>query len=206
MSRGLSTAIKNVLASNKFNIATLVKFVFNTTYYYNNSYQTLTYDSNNYISGGILINLDEIKEESSINTAQIGINLTNATTTILNDLLTYGHIDKSITVYFAFLNDDSTIIDAPFEIFSGTINQMQILESAESSVLKLGIANHWALLKQLNGRNLTDESQSRFFPGDTIFKFKAQSDKQIIWGVDGEVGANYTTGGRDVGGMDRSRW
>ena len=183
MSRGLSTDIKNVLSSNKFNLAVLVKFEFNTTYYYNNSYKTITYDSNNYISGGIILDLADIQEDASINTGQINLTLSNASTTILTDLLTYGHIDKAITVFFALLNDDSTVVDSPFEVFAGSINGMRISESAKESKLVLNVSNHWAQLNQWAGRTLTDSSQQRFFNGDLSFDFVPQVGKEIVWGT-----------------------
>ena len=199
MSRGLSTDIKNVLASNKFNLAVLIKFQFNTNYYYTNSYKTITFDSNNYISGGIILDLAEIKEEAPINTGMINVTLTNASTTILTDLLTYGHIDKSVSIYFAFLNDNSTVIDSPVLIFSGTTSQMKIAESASSATIVLGIGNHWARLRSLNGRNLTQSSQARYFTGDTIFNFRPQVDKPIIWGV----GVDADVMGAEGGGRSR---
>ena len=199
MSRGLSTAIKNVLASNKFNLAVLVKLQFNTTYYYNNSYQNITYDSNNYISGGIILDLADIREDAKINTGQINLTLSNASTTILTDLLTYGHIDKSITIFFALLDDDSTLVDNPFEIFAGAVNGMKISESAEESKLSLSVSNHWALLNQFAGRTLTDSSQQRFFNGDLSFDFVPQVGKEIVWGTASNYDSRTHTGTSPAG-------
>ena len=94
MSRGLSTTIKNTLASNAFQIAVLVRLELNSNYHLTTSQVDITYDSNTYTSSGVFMDIADIREEASINTGAINLKLANASQTITNDLLTNGHIDN----------------------------------------------------------------------------------------------------------------
>ena len=194
MSRGLSTTIKNTLASNAFQVAVLVRLELNSNYHLTTSQVNITYDSNTYTSSGVFMDIADIREEASINTGAINLKLANASQTITNDLLTNGHIDKTVKVFLALLNDSAGVIDTPFEIFQGTISGMRIKESAKSSLVNLSVANHWAHLNQMTGRTLTDASQQRFFNGDKCFDFVNQIGKTIIWGTSPEYDSRTHTG------------
>ena len=183
LSRGLSATVISTLESNAFQIAVLVRLELNTNYHLGTAQQSIVYDSNTYTSSGVFLNLADIKEEAQFNTGQIKIRLGNASQTITNDLITYGHIDKTVKVFIALMNASAAVIDAPFQIFQGTINAMNIKESPDKSIVSLSVANHWAYLKQHSGRTLTDASQQRFFNGDLTFKFTNQTGKQIVWGT-----------------------
>ena len=183
LSRGLSATVISTLESNAFQIAILVRLELNTNYHLGTAQQSIVYDSNTYTSSGVFLNLADIKEEAEFNTGQIKIRLGNASQTITNDLITYGHIDKTVKIFIALMNASAAVIDAPFQIFQGTINAMNIKESPDKSIVSLSVANHWAFFNQHSGRTLTDASQQRFFNGDLTFKFSNQTGKQIVWGT-----------------------
>ena len=183
MSRGLSSTVISTLSSNAFQVAVLVRLELNSNFHLTTSQVDITYDSNTYTSSGVLLNLADIKEEAAINTGAIKVTLGNASQTITNDLLTNGHIDKTVKVFLALLNDSAAVIDSPFEIFQGTINGMSIKDNVKSSFVNLSVANHWAYLAQNTGRTLTDASQQRFFSGDKCFNFANQVGKSLVWGT-----------------------
>ena len=183
LSRGLSSTIKTELASNAVQVAVLIRLELNANFHLTTSSTSITYDSNTYTSTGVFLNIADFKEESTINTSEISLQLGNASQTIMNDLLTNGHIDRTVKIWLALINASAAVIDAPFQIFQGQINKMSITESESNSVTQLGIANHWAQLNQFSGRRLTDSSQQRFFNGDICFDFVNQVDKPIIWGT-----------------------
>ena len=199
MSRGLTTTIKNTLASNAFQIAVLVRLELSSNYHLTTSQVNITHDSNTYTSSGVFMNIADIREEASINTGAINLKLANASQTITNDLLTNGHIDKTVKVFLALLNDSAAVIDTPFEIFQGTISGMKIKESAKASIVSLSVANHWAHLNQMTGRTLTDASQQRYFSGDKCFDFVNQIGKTIVWGTAPDYDSRTHTGTPEPG-------
>ena len=205
LSRGLSATVISTLESDAFQVAILVRLELNTNYHLGTAQQSIVYDSNTYTSSGVFLNLADIQEEAQFNTGQIKIRLGNASQTITNDLITHGHIDKTVKIYIALINASAAVIDAPFQIFQGTINAMNIKESPEKSIVSLSVANHWAYLNQHSGRTLTDASQQRFFNGDLTFKFSNQTGKQIVWGTSPFTPRHVITigGGRPRDNMGR---
>ena len=183
MSRGLSTDIQNALASGKFGIASLLKLSLNTTYYLTNHQKNIVFNSATYQPLGYIVNLNDIVEQSSMNTGAISITLSAATTTIMTDLFTNGHIDENVNLYLALINDSGAVIDAPFEIYAGTISSLKYTESATSSAIRLTVSNQWSHLEQYSGRRLTDDSQQRVFDGDKSFSLRSQVGKKLTWGI-----------------------
>jgi hypothetical protein len=184
LSRGLSSTIKTALAGSNYYLAILGKFEFNSTYYFTNASTTITYSSNDYVSTGLFLDIGDLEENSRFTTGGISIEFTSVETTILLDLLNNGHTDNPVTLYFALLDADNAIIDAPFEIFAGNVNDMSVSEKMSSSILRLNVTNHWSKLDQIGGRYITDRSQQRFFSGDKCFDRANQTGKRLEWGIE----------------------
>ena len=190
MSRGLSTTVKNTLSSSAFQVAVMVKIELTTEFNLTSSQQDIVWTVDEvpttYTSSGVFMNIADIKEEASINTGAIKLRLGNASQTLTNLLISGGHIDKTVTIYLALLDDSADVIDSPFEIFKGTISGMNIKDFVKSSVVSLTVANHWAQLKNHAGRTVTDSSQQMLFNGDKCFNFASQVGKSIVWGTSPE--------------------
>ena len=190
MSRGLSTTVKNTLSSSSFQVAVMVKIELTTEFNLTSSQQDIVWTVDEvpttYTSSGVFMNIADIKEEASINTGAIKLRLGNASQTLTNLLISGGHIDKTVTIYLALLDDSADVIDSPFEIFKGTISGMNIKDFVKSSVVSLTVANHWAQLKNHAGRTVTDSSQQMLFNGDKCFNFASQVGKSIVWGTSPE--------------------
>ena len=190
MSRGLSTTVISTLSSSAFQVAVMVKIELSTEFNLTSSQQDIVWTVDEvpttYTSSGVFMNIADIKEEASINTGAIKLRLGNASQTLTNLLISGGHIDKTVTIYLALLDDSADVIDSPFEIFKGTISGMNIKDFVKSSVVSLTVANHWAQLKNHAGRTVTDSSQQMLFNGDKCFNFASQVGKSIVWGTSPE--------------------
>ena len=183
MSRGLSSDQINALASGAIHLVTMIKLEFNSTYYFTNHYKTITYDSNDYTSSPFFVDITEIREESKLTNSSIDLTLSATVTTILTDLVTNGHIGKTVTVYLALLDADGAVITNPIEFFSGETISMKYEETTTRTEIVLGIANHWGRLKQFSGRRLTDKGQRLFFSDDPSLELRDQIGKKITWGT-----------------------
>ena len=190
MSRGLSATVISALSSSAFQVAVMVKIELATEFNLTSSQQDIVWTVDEvpttYTSSGVFMNIADIKEEASINTGAIKLRLGNASQTLTNLLISGGHIDKTVTIYLALLDDSADVIDSPFEIFKGTISGMNIKDFVKSSVVSLTVANHWAQLKNHAGRTVTDSSQQMLFNGDKCFNFASQVGKSIVWGTSPE--------------------
>ena len=119
--------------------------------------------------------------ESSTTNSSITVTIASATTTILNDLFTNGHIGKTVSVYLALLDSTGSGIDDPIQVFEGQTNALKYAETATSSEIVLDVANAWARIKSFNGRRLTDKSQQLLY-WRPIFELRDQI-KKITWGT-----------------------
>ena len=183
MSRGLSTDQTNALASGQLHIITMIKLAFGSTYYYTNHSTNIVYDSNTYLSTAFLMDVSQIREESSMTNGSIDLTLSAVTTTLLTDLMSNGHIGKGVIVYLALLNSSGAIITNPIQVFEGETNAFKFLENIKTAEIVLTVGNHWTKIKHFAGRRLTDKSQQLIFNGDTSLQFRDQIGKKITWGT-----------------------
>ena len=117
MSRGLSADQNSALESDKLHLVTMLKLSLGATYHYTNHYKNLVYDSNTYLSSAFILDISQIREESSMTNGSIDLTLSAVTTTLLTDLMSNGHIGKDVNVYLSLLNSDGAIITNPIQIF-----------------------------------------------------------------------------------------
>ena len=57
------------------------------------------------------------------------------------------------------------------------IDVATIKDSGTSSTIELGIKNHWAFFKRIQGRRTTKNSMDEFFSGDQGFDFMQVSNE-----------------------------
>ena len=85
---------------------------------------------------------------SSITNSSITVTIASATTTILNDLFTNGHIGKTVSVYLALLDSADRVLTTRSG-FEGQTNALKYAETATSSEIVLDVANAWARINRL---------------------------------------------------------
>jgi len=183
MPRSLSSAVKTKLASGKFTMAHLVKLELNTTYKYTDYAVNIVDGSDTYVPNGFLRGIGAVTENASINIGSIDITVSSATQTILSDVLTNGHLNRSVTIKRAILDtDDSVVTSGTFQIYAGYIEGMSITDRQGDSIINFAVANHWSDFMRFEGRRTNDSSQQHFFNGDKAFEFTSQAGKKLYWG------------------------
>ena len=183
MPRGLSSAVKTKLASGKFTMAHLVKLELNTTYKYTDYAVNIVDGSDTYVPNGFLHGIGAIAETATINNGSIDIAVSSATQTILSDVLTNGHLNRSVTIKRTILDTDDTVVTSgTFQIYAGYIEGMSITDRQGDSIINFAVANHWADFQRIEGRRTNDSSQQHFFDGDKAFEFTSQAGKKLYWG------------------------
>ena len=180
-SRGLSSDVKTQLASGSFMMAHLVKLELNTTYYFTDSNSDIVDGSDTYTANGFLHGLSAVSESANININSMALKISGINQTIISDVLTNGHLHRTVTIKRAILDDSQALIDT-FFIYKGFIEAMNITDSGESSSVNFSIANHWADFARISGRTTNNSSQQHFFDNDLGFEFADQASKRIMWG------------------------
>lgn len=180
-SRSLSSDVKTQLASGSFVMAHLAKLELNTTYYLTDFSSDVVDGSDTFTANGFLQSLGAVSESSTIDIGAISIAVSNTNQTIFSDVLNNGHLHRKVTLKRAILDDSNAVVGS-FVIYSGFIESMAMVESSGSSLISLGVANHWADFQRIEGRRTNDSSQQHHHSGDLGFEFSAQTGKKLFWG------------------------
>jgi hypothetical protein len=186
MSRSLTTAIKNELATNDIRPIHLISIGFSTPVNFTDCSFALTSSvsgsSITYSPSDHLIGISDFSEQTDVSKSSITLALSGADQTFISVVLNENIINDSVTIHRGLLADDNTIIADPFLLYKGSIENFEIQEKETSSTLSLSIVSHWADFNKKNGRKTNNTSQQRFFSTDVGMDFSSQTVQDIRWG------------------------
>jgi len=186
MTRSLTTAIKNELATNDIRPVHLITIGFGTPVNITDcsfdltssvSGSSVTYSASDFIMG-----VSNHTEETDITKSSVNINLSGADQTFISVVLNENVINDSVTIFRGLLADDNTLIADPFLLYKGNIESFEIQEGEKDSTVALSIVSHWADFEKKNGRKTNNTSQQRFFSTDVGMDFSSQTVQDIKWG------------------------
>lgn len=153
----------------------------------NTTYADIVIDGNNYLSSAGILEISSISEGSEVQAIGINITLNGLDTAILSAGLIEDTQGMVCDVYFGVLttsNNADTIVDTPYQIFSGFIDSMAISETGELSSLTFSVENKMIILERPVDRRYTDQDQENLFPGDKGLEFVTSlQDKSVAWGA-----------------------
>ena len=186
MTRSLTTAIKNELATNDIRPVHLITIGFGTPVNITDcsfdltssvSGSSVTYSSSDFIMG-----ISNHSEQTDLSKATISLVLSGADQTFISTVLNENVINDVVTIFRGLLADDNTIIANPFLLYKGNIENFEISEQKTTSTLSLSIVSHWADFNKKNGRKTNNTSQQRFFSTDVGMDFSSETVQDIKWG------------------------
>ena len=186
MTRTLTTAVKNELATNDIRPIHLISIGFSTPVNFTDCSFSLTSSvsgsSITYSPSDHLIGISDFSEQTDVSKSSITLSLSGADQTFISVVLNENIINDSVTIHRGLLADDNTIIADPFLLYKGSIENFEIQEKETSSTLSLSIVSHWADFNKKNGRKTNNTSQQRFFSTDVGMDFSSQTVQDIKWG------------------------
>jgi len=187
MPRGLHSNTIAALASDSFNLATLIQFDFSTTIRITDWGRNVYSGGSTWTSSSHLIGVDAPQETQGLRVNTLNISLSGVDPYFNNIFLseTSGqstYLDAPVKVYRAVMNDSDGVIGQRFLVFQGLVTGFDIADSKDSSTLTVECASHWKDFEKENGRRTNNNSQKVFFPDDKGFRFAAESIKDIRWG------------------------
>jgi hypothetical protein len=185
MARTLSSNILTEIQAEGIRIAHLLKLDTTTPIKVTDHVKNLTYDSNTYEAGGNFLDISSVQETGELEYSNISIQLNNVTTTVRDIFKSQGYINKTATVYIAFLDSDETIIDA-FEYFNGYIASSNIIESKDGFGINLELANQFKNWEIRKGRKFTQASQDEYtdrnsLSADKGLAFAHETNESVRW-------------------------
>jgi len=182
MPRSLNASLITELATNKLNPVELVYLGVSTGTYYTDHYKNITFDGNTYVASSLFLGSSESAESSEVSVSNLVVKFGGADQTIISLFLNNDYMDKRAWVYRGFLDENQALINYPFLLFDGRIENLSIEEDNNNSTVSISIASHWADFDKIKGRKTNTNSQALHFPTDVGFDYASQTAKDIKWG------------------------
>ena len=186
MTRALTTAIKNELATNDIRPIHLITIGFATPINITDCSFPLTSSvsgsSVTYNSSDHLLGISDFSEQTDVSKSSINLTLSGAEQSFISIVLNENVINDTVTIYRGLFADDNSLIADPFILYKCNIEIFDIQEREKDSVVGLSIVSHWADFGKKNGRKTNNTSQQRFFSTDVGMDFASQTVQDIKWG------------------------
>jgi len=186
MTRSLTTAVKNELATNDIRPVHLITIGFSTPVNITDCSFDLTSSVSGssviYSSSDFILGISNHTEETDVTKSTVSLNLSGADQTFISTVLNENVVNDSVTIFRGFLDDSNALIADPMMLYKGKIESFDIQETDKESIVGLSIVSHWADFEKKNGRKTNNTSQQRFFSGDVGMDFASQTVQDIKWG------------------------
>lgn len=190
MARNLDSTMSSNLASTVVRPAFFVKFEFDyTTTPGDNDLRlwtgsdTISYDSENYIGLGNLVNL-EMPTESQDGSAQaVTFTLSGLPSTNTSLAMTEQYQNRPVTCWFATMSDATTISGTPYKIFEGLIDVMEVSDNGQTASISVKTEGFAYGVGPCSARR-TEQDQKERYSSDASLRFVADlAEKEFRWGV-----------------------
>lgn len=166
-------------------------------------YGNLTIGDKTYLGAGQVLNISSVSETTEMEAKGATITVSGIPSSFLSLALQEPYQGRECRIFFAVIvnqrilqeNGDLIFTEAGdillteasgitlTEIFSGELDQMNIEENAETSVISVTAENVLIKLERPVVRRFTNEDQKSRFPNDRGLEYVAGlQDKDILWG------------------------
>ena len=186
MTRALTTAVKNELATNEITPFHLLTINFSTPVNLTDNSFNLTSSisgsSTTYTASPFLVSTPSFTEETDITKSSLTIELSGADLTFISTALNENIVNDSVVIHRGLLDANNSIIADPLLLYQGTIDTYAISEAENESAIAFTVVSHWADFEKKSGRLTNNNSQQRFFSTDVGMNFSSQTVLDIKWG------------------------
>lgn len=155
------------------------------TLYMNDSYKTISFQSQDYLAVGTFMGFSDIEESAELIVSSMTLSLSGIDQSMISLVLSEKYINREVKVYTGFLDANTNVLIAdPVLIFDGRIDTPTISENPDggTSTVSISATNAWVDFTRRTGRHANNEEQQVLFPGDKGFEFAAQNISELVWG------------------------
>lgn len=180
MSRDLATVLADSLADSVLEPFFAIELLFDTgPLRFWTGYGDKIIRSETYIGAGAFLAISDIEETAEIAAAGATITLSGIPSEILSAALSEPYQNRICRIYLGLVGAE----DDMAEIFTGTMDRMDIEEGAETSVVQLSVENRLLDLERERIRRYTNNDQQSRFPDDRGLEFvETLQSREIFWG------------------------
>jgi len=193
VSRDIGTTNETTVAGASVHIVTLAKLEFDTPVYVHTGYGTITYDSNDYLGVGQFGSVSNAKESEVLSPNSINLSLSGVDANFLTEALDSATYGDKVTLYEGYRQDDGTLVEDPWVLWSGTLEYATVQQGEENSI-NLVCQHDLATLEEKDNSRFTDEDQDKRYDGDRMFEYITKmANVRLNWGGFGVV--NFSDSG-----------
>jgi hypothetical protein len=139
--------------------------------------------SHKFLAVGPFLQFSEIQESSDFQITNLTVALGGMRSEDLALFLSNQYIDQPLKIWRYWLNEDGRMVGDPVLIFDGRIDKPVVSDDPNGGVsIGCGAASQWVDYSRTNGRHTNNSEQQHYYSGDTIFKYAADSIKDLRWG------------------------
>lgn len=141
-----------------------------------------SWNSQTWVGAGEIGNIDRVTD--SVDKADVGVELTlnYLDDDIRNEVNTTNPVGRDASIYLALTNVAAGTITDAYEIFTGFIDKIEILDGGNTGQLVVRLASELARLQRPRYFTLSDAHQKFLFSGDKGCEFATKMDETIYWG------------------------
>jgi hypothetical protein len=180
MSRDIATVVANALGDEVIKPFFAVDLLFDTgALRFWTGVGDKTINGENYIGAGAWLALSDIEETAEIAAAGATLTLSGIPSELLSLALTEPYQNRVCRIYFGLSGSEDDMV----EVFTGTMDRMDIEEGPQTSTITLSVENRLLDLERPRIRRYTNSDQQSRFPGDRGLEFvETVQDREIFWG------------------------
>lgn len=142
-------------------------------------YGDLEIGSKTYLGAGQLLNISSVQETTEMEAKGATITMSGIPSIFLSLALSEPYQGRECRIYFGMTDNPSDYI----EVFSGELDQMNVSEDANASVISVTAENILIKLERPVVRRFTNQDQKSRYPNDKGLSFVASlQNKEIFWG------------------------
>lgn len=175
MARSITSDFRNAITSGSFRPCFLFEAVFGgDTYRWWTGNRNLSWNSQTWGGNGYILNIGAIEETEDLSFSGTVVELAGDLSILISLLLNNSFTGQSGKVYFGLLDSSNNIINAPYEIFSGFLDNVEIKKTGQSGSIQLTYENDLTLLRRSSDFKFTSATQKIFYPDDLGFEYVPQ--------------------------------
>lgn len=158
-----------------------------------------TWDGNSYLGLGYLGGVSAIEETTDVKANGVSFQISGVPSALIATALGDNYQGRTVKLWVAALDSSGAVISDPYLIFAGRMDNVEVDEGPETSVLRVLAESRLVDLQRSKERRFTHEDQQLDFSGDDGLKFMPTANsKPFVWG--GETVTAVGGGdGSDVG-------
>ena len=179
MARGLSTALKNELATQSIKPILLVEILFPSPQRITNHYKDITHNSNTYSASGHLLSITNKSENAELDVSNFTVDISAVDSVYTSIILNNNVANDQVTIDIGLLDSTDTLIDT-YNYDKGYIESFRI--DTNRGLISLICTSHFSDFSRIGGRRTNEGSQQRYFPNDRGMEFAALTVQDILWG------------------------